>query len=579
MKKKIAHYSGQDITCFESLNLHPILARVYSHRNIHQVSQLDNSLSNLLLYHHLLNIEEAVAVIYQAIQAQEKILIIGDYDADGATSTALMMRVLRAFGARNISYLVPNRFDFGYGLTPTLVESIGKDKPDLIITVDNGIASHEGVELANSFGINVVITDHHISPDELPKAAAIVNPNQKNDLFESKNLAGVGVAFYLLMALRAKLRAEHWFEKNNIEEPNLANHLDLVALGTVADIVTLDHNNRILVQQGLARIRSEKCCEGIRALIDISNRKLSSITAADLGFAIGPRLNAAGRLEDMSIGIECLLADDKVCARELAETLNRLNQERRVIENSMQLEAVSILEKIKFKQDQKLPTGVCLFNESWHQGVIGILASRVKDSINRPVIAFAVDSDNQNYLKGSARSVSGLPMCDVLSNISMNHPEIIIKFGGHAMAAGLTIAKNHFKTFLKVFDDEVKQILKQPLTEEIMLSDGKLTPEDFTLTLAEQIKFAGPWGEGFPEPLFDGEFVVVDQRLLGQKHLKLTLDLGSHLIDAIAFNIDPNEWPNFRYNKVRLAFSLDINEYRERKQLQLLAHYLEGIQE
>ena len=576
MKKTIVRYSETISSDLDALELHPILKRIYSHRQITDKAQLEKSLSTLLPYTGLLHIDVAVDYLFEALSNQKKILIVGDYDADGATSTTLMVRVLREFGGKNISFIVPNRFDYGYGLSTALVEFIAKDKPDLIVTVDNGIASVDGIALANSLGITVVVTDHHVSPDVLPNAAVIVNPNQAGDAFESKNLAGVGVAFYVLLALRAKLRAENWFENNKINEPNLANYLDLVALGTVADIVTLDHNNRILVQQGLARIRAGKCCEGIKALTEISKRKLNNVTASDLGFAVGPRLNAAGRLENMSIGIECLLTDDVVNAQQLATQLDELNLERRSIENTMQLEATSILEKIQIKQEQILPMGLCLYNEAWHQGVIGILASRVKEQVNRPVIAFANDSENKTYLKGSARSVSGLHLRDVLNNISIKHPGMIVKFGGHAMAAGLTIEKSNFKAFLKLFDEEVKEVLKAPLTEELLMSDGELRPDDFTLDLATLLRYEGPWGDGFLEPLFDGEFKVVDQRLMGQKHLKLTLDLGPHLIEAIAFNIDPNEWPNFRYEKVHLAYSLDINEYRDRRRLQLLVRYIEG---
>jgi len=556
-------------------NLHPILQRIYWARGIHCSSELERSLQDLLPYHSLTGINQAVNQLYQALVHHKHIMIIGDFDADGATSTALAVTALRSFGAKQVSYLVPNRFAYGYGLSPEIVQEAAKQKPDLIITVDNGIASHAGVTKANSLGIGVIITDHHLASHTLPDALAIVNPNQPGDLFPSKCLAGVGVIFYVMLALRAYLREMDWFRKERLAEPNMADLLDLVALGTVADVVPLDKNNRILVHQGIMRIRAGQVRPGILALLQIAKRNPQQLIASDLGFALGPRLNAAGRLDDMSLGIACLLAHDLNQARTIAKTLDELNSERRLIEAEMQQQAFNELNKLQFNS-QQLPFGLCLYDELWHQGVIGILASRVKDQLHRPVIAFAPSGEQE--LKGSARSINGIHIRDVLDSIATQYPELIDKFGGHAMAAGLSLAKPKFLEFSKAFDMEIrKQLAESDLRGEIY-TDGELAENDLTLELAELIREAGPWGQAFPEPLFKGEFEILEQRLVGSKHLKLVLATPNmQLIDAIAFNIDLHSWPNHRVRKVTMVYRLDINEFNGKRTLQLIIEHLHPL--
>lgn len=557
-------------------SIHPLLNRIYSARGINSVLNLERGVEHLIPFTQLLHIEKAVACLEQALQKQQHVMIIGDFDADGATSTALAVKALRCFGLQQVSYRVPNRFEYGYGLTPEIVAVAAQSKPDLIITVDNGISSIEGVAAANNLGMTVLITDHHLPGAELPAAAAIINPNQNGDLFPSKYLAGVGVIFYLMLALRSHLRTINWFSEKNIAEPNMAQFLDLVALGTVADVVTLDKNNRILVYQGLQRIRQGNVRVGIKALLEISGRSLATLTANDLGFAIGPRLNAAGRLDDMSFGIECLLCEDENLARDMAVQLDTLNKERQGIEENMQQQAQQILNKLKFEKN--IPLGLCLFDASWHQGVIGILASRIKDQFHRPVIAFA--SSNATELKGSARSVQGVHIRDVLAEIAAGHPHLITKFGGHAMAAGLTLEKNNFTEFAAVFNSEISRHLAVDALQGKIHSDGELASKEFSLEIAEMLRAAGPWGQGFPEPTFDGVFRLIEQRLVGQKHLKMTLLLDENtgeFCDAIAFNIDPKIWPNHRCEKIRAAYRLDINEFRGRKTVQLIVEYLEGV--
>jgi len=558
-------------------SLHPLLQRIYHTRGIKTPEQLDRNLERLLPFHTLLGIDQAVACLADAIKHQQNILIIGDFDADGATSSALAMRVLKSFGAKNINFLVPNRFAFGYGLTPELV-AVAKDfNPAVIVTVDNGIANHAGVDAAKALGIKVIITDHHLPAETLPLADAIVNPNQASDNFPSKHIAGVGVIFYVMLALRRYLIDTGWFAEKQQTPPIMSQFLDLVALGTVADVVALDHNNRVLVYQGLRRIRAKQCSPGISALIEISGRNQARVTAADLGFAVAPRLNAAGRLDDMSLGIECLLSDDPVKAREIAELLNQLNDERRVIESDMQADALSALQKLQFNE-KYLPKGVCLFDETWHQGVIGILAGRMKDKLHRPVIAFAVASDTE--LKGSARSISGLHIRDVLALIATQSPQLINKFGGHAMAAGLTIPRHLFEDFSKKFDEVVSSLLQEVDLQQRLVSDGELEPQQVSLEIAEMIREAGPWGQAFPEPLFEGEFTIIDQRLVGGKHLKLVLvhhHEAKNTIDAIAFNVDLAQWPNYRCQQIRAAYRLDINEYRGKRSVQLIIEHLADV--
>ncbi|MGQ3887603.1 single-stranded-DNA-specific exonuclease RecJ [Legionella sp. CNM-1927-20] len=557
----------------------PVLQRIYAARGITDETQLDKRLQTLLPFNHLTGIDKACLRLEYALQAQQRILIIGDFDADGATSTALAVSALRSMGAMNVEYLVPNRFEYGYGLTPAIIEVAKKWCPNLIITVDNGITSIEGVDAANASEIDVVITDHHLPGEVLPNACAIVNPNQLDDPFNSKAIAGVGVIFYVMLALRRHLVNHGWFAQQSLPEPNMAQFLDLVALGTVADVVPLDQNNRILVNQGLARIRQGLCRPGIKALIEITRRDFSRLRESDLGFAIAPRLNAAGRLDDMSLGIECLLCDDLNQAKKLAEHLDELNQERRVIEAEMKEQALRAIEQLTqhIEYAQQLPIALCLIDPSWHQGVIGILAGRLKDRYHRPVIIFSVVSENE--IKGSARSIAALNIRDVLAAIDKNHSGLINKFGGHAMAAGLSLHPDNFNTFHQAFLAEVEKHMDASHCEGLLLTDGPLEIHDLNLEMATLLQQAGPWGQQFPEPCFDNEFEILEQRLVGQHHLKLTLlhSLGGEPIDAIAFNVDLTNWPNHRAKKVHIAYKLDVNVFQGRSKLQLLVTALKAI--
>jgi len=554
--------------------IHPVLQVVYKNRNLSSIDELDNQLKNLLPYTELSGIEKAADIVATAITHSQRVLIVGDFDADGATSTAVVIRLLKAFGVEHVSYLVPNRFDFGYGLTKELLEHGLSEKPDLIITVDNGIASIDGVGYANQLGIKVVVTDHHLAADELPKAAAIVNPNQPGCNFTSKSLAGVGVVFYLMMAVRALLRERNWFT-DILPEPNLASVLDLVALGTVADVVPLDRNNRILVDQGLKRIRSGQCCPGIKSILQIAGRNQSNCVASDLGFSVAPRLNAAGRLEDMSVGIECLISDDEAYCLQIAERLHQLNLDRRSIESDMLEQALSELESVSQNlNESEMPSALILYNEAWHQGVIGILASRIKERYNRPVIAFAL-SDN-NEIKGSARSIKGFHIRDALDLIDKAFPNTIIKFGGHAMAAGLTIKESNLELFKKQFEKIAGELLSEDDLQGVVHTDGELKTSDFSLNLAETLRYAGPWGQHFPEPVFDNVFIVNEWRVVGTGHLKLKLQLSDEtvLIDAIAFNTTEEQLGE-NSDKIRALYKLDVNEFRNKKSLQLMIEYLE----
>ncbi|MHB8455214.1 MAG: single-stranded-DNA-specific exonuclease RecJ [Acidiferrobacterales bacterium] len=550
-------------------DLHPVLAQVYYHRNLTDPGELDHSLERLLPPTDLVDIDRATRLLAELIGADGRILIVADFDADGATSCALAVRALRAMGAKHVDFLVPNRFEYGYGLTPEIVEVAVKRQPDLIVTVDNGISSIEGVKAAGDHGIRVLITDHHLAGSMLPAAIAIVNPNRPNDTFASKNLAGVGVIFYVMLALRARLRADGWFARRAIPQPNLARMLDLVALGTVADVVPLDYNNRILVAQGLKRIREGQCCAGIRALLEVGGREVGRITAADLGFVIGPRLNAAGRLEDMSLGIACLLADDSHQALALARQLDQLNHERRSIEAGMQTQALNALRSLQMVS--ALPAGLCLFDESWHQGVIGILAARIKERIHRPVIAFA--PANALELKGSARSVSGLHIRDTLDAVATRHPGLLRRFGGHAMAAGLTLERSHLEAFRAAFAEEVARRLDSESLQGAVVSDGALEGRDMTLELALLLRAGGPWGPGFPEPLFDGTFEIAGARNVGEKHLKLVLRHADGAeLDAIAFNHAAGPWKTGR--RVHAAYRLDVNVFKGASSVQLIVTHL-----
>ena len=555
--------------------LHPRIRQIYADRGVQDASQLERHTKALLHYKQLQGIDAAVALLIEALEQQQKIVIVGDFDADGATSTALCMLALRLMGSHQHDYLVPNRFDFGYGLSPEIVEVAAAQQAQLIMTVDSGIACFAGVKKAKELGLKVLITDHHLAAEQLPVADAIVNPNQPGCEFLSKNLAGVGVAFYLMLALRAELNQRGWFERQQLAVPNLAELLDIVALGTVADVVPLDSNNRILVHQGLQRIRSDKCRPGIQALMEVAGRDKSKLVASDLGFVVGPRLNAAGRLDDMSLGIECLLTDNPARARQIAVQLDSLNRERREIESSMQQEAVKALDKLQFNADN-MPYGLVLYQADYHQGVIGILAGRIKDKYFRPTIAFAHQDDE--LIKGSARSIPGLHIRDLLESIKLSHPDLLIKFGGHAMAAGLTIEVARLAEFEQAFQQAcAQQLADKPLASEV-ISDGQLLAEEYSLGFAQQLKDAGPWGQNFVEPVFDDEFEVLEQKLLGGKHLKLMVrHQGQLLLDAIAFNIDPAKWPNHQCQRAHLAFKLDINEFRGRSNLQLMVEAIHPL--
>jgi len=572
-KQIIRRHTIADVSVLEEL--HPVLQRIYATREIKSSRELERELDQLLPFQSLRGIDEAVLLLTQAVTQNQTILIVGDFDADGATSTAVAVRALRSFGVERVHYLVPNRFAYGYGLTPELVKAAEGFSPDLIVTVDNGIANHAGVEAARAAGMRVIITDHHLAASTLPSADAIVNPNQPDDRFPSKNLAGVGVIFYVMLALRRHLMDQQWFATKNLPEPVMARLLDIVALGTVADLVPLDHNNRILVHQGLRRIRAGQCVPGIVALLELANRDFTRAVASDLGFAVAARLNAAGRMDDMSLGIECLLCDDSFRAREIARVLDQLNDERRHVEKDMQTQALSALNTLTTTLKGEMPRGLVLFDESWHQGVIGILASRIKERFNRPVVVFAPGSNNE--LKGSARSIPNFHIRDAFALIDAKYPELLIKFGGHAMAAGLTIRQEQLQTFTEVFNSVVANQISESDLQHFLLTDGELLQEELSLDVASMLRDAGPWGQAFPEPLFDDTFHVLEQRLINDKHLKLKLEKGSKIIEAIAFFVDTAEWPNHRCQKIKAAYRLDVNEFRGRRSMQLLLEYLEPV--
>ncbi len=543
--------------------LSPLLSRLYVGRGVVSKDEVDHSLKNLLPPDLLKGMGDAVELLTGLIRQQARILIIGDFDADGATSSVLMVHGLRSLGAEQVDYLVPNRFEYGYGLTPEIVEVALQRNPDLIVTVDNGISSHEGVDFARENRIKTLITDHHLPGNQVPKADAILNPNQQGCDFPSKNLAGVGVAFYLLSGVRRELRESHWFEHRS--EPNMADYLDLVALGTIADVVPMDYNNRIMVQEGIRRIRAGRLRPGLKALSALSGNRIQTITSSDLAFGVAPRVNAAGRLEDISLGIECLLADDENRAQELASRLDKLNLERREIENEMKQQALNFLSALKLTKDTEEKVGICLYDEGWHQGVVGVVASRIKDEFHRPVVAFAKVSDSE--LKGSARSISGLHMRDVFETIAARNPDLLQKFGGHAMAAGLSLHPANLTTFAEQFDIEAKRWLTEEDLTQTVITDGNLG-EDYSISLAREIGQICPWGQGFPEPLFDDDFEIVDQRIVGGRHLKMKLRPldGADSIDAIAFNHDRLVEGRVK----RIAYRLDVNEYRGMESLQLI---------
>lgn len=573
VKKIIRERTATD--CDEQLSEHPLLNRIYRNRGVRSRSELNRQLAGLYKPEQLKGLREALELLVAAITANQSILVVGDFDADGATSSAVAISALRALGHRRVDFLVPNRFEYGYGLTPEIVDVARQQSPDLIVTVDNGISSIEGVRAAKAAGIKVLVTDHHLPGAELPDADAIVNPNQPGCPFPSKNLAGVGVIFYVMSALRSALRERQWFQKQGIAEPNMAELLDLVALGTVADVVPLDSNNRLLVHQGLARIRAGRVRPGIKALLTVAGRNPARVVASDMGFALGPRLNAAGRLDDMALGIQCLLSESDSLAMEIASQLDDLNRDRKLIETDMQREAMAALAHLSLQEDA-VPAGICLFDEHWHQGVIGILASRIKDRFHRPVIAFADAGDGM--IKGSARSIPGLHIRDALDAIASQHPDILSKFGGHAMAAGMSLRREDFQTFADLFAAEAARQLDQDALEAVLLSDGQLADEDIDMPVASLLRDAGPWGQAFPEPLFDGRFHIVNQRIVGQKHLKMVLSSGpgsQRCYDAIAFNVDTERWPDPSVESVELAYRLDVNEFRGRENVQLLVEYID----
>lgn len=550
-----------------------LLGRILAARGLETPEDTELSLARLPAPEGLPGLDQGVQLLRQVLEAGGHVLIVGDYDADGATAAALMMRGLSMLGFEQPGFLVPDRFEYGYGLSPEIVElALAEGSPDLIITVDNGISSVEGVQAARAAGIAVLITDHHLPGEELPDADAIVNPRLSAD-FEGANLAGVGVAFYLLMALRSALRDDGAF--GEVAPPNIAALLDLVALGTVADVVVLDQTNRILVEQGLRRIRAGAGVAGIRALLAVGKRNPDRAVAADLGFAVGPRLNAAGRLTDMSHGIRALLADDEPRASEYAAELDEINRERRGIEQGMRDEALKQVERLRGEGD--LPEGLCLHDPHWHEGVVGIVASRVKDAVHRPVIAFA-PAGEPGQLKGSARSIPGLHMRDVLAEVATRHPDMLHRFGGHAMAAGLTLAKEALESFRQAFRMVVSEHLPPGALDPVVETDGELAEEQLALSTAELLTHGFPWGQGFPPPTFDGEFEVLDQKVVGERHLKFTLGLPSvsGVIDGIHFNADLDSFAR-PAARVRGVYRLEVNEFRGRRQPQLVFTHLEPL--
>ncbi|MDP6881641.1 single-stranded-DNA-specific exonuclease RecJ [Alteromonas macleodii] len=557
-----------------SSDLHPVIDRIYRGRNIANLDDLENGLKGLTHFNVLKGMPQAAQILADAVVQNKRIIIVGDFDADGATSTSVCILALRAMGYHNVDFLVPNRFDFGYGLSVPIVDEAAKQGAEVIVTVDNGISCIDGVTHAKSLGMQVVVTDHHLPGDVLPPADAIVNPNQPGCEFPSKNLAGVGVAFYIMLALKAELQQQGHFERAGVAPPNLASLLDIVAVGTVADVVVLDKNNRILVHQGLQRIRAGKCRPGIKALVEVANRDCAHLTSTDLGFVVGPRLNAAGRLDDMSQGIACLLEDETIQARMIAAELDALNKERREIETGMKAQAETVLEQMALDEGD-MPSALVVYREDFHQGVIGIVAGRLKEKYLKPVIAFAHQDDE--IIKGSARSIPGVHIRDVLDEVNTRYPGVIEKFGGHAMAAGLSLPVAKLQEFEQAFVDIARAHMAKLDGNHALLSDGDLSSKELCLPFAHLLRQAGPFGQGFESPLFDGEFALLDQRLVGQKHLKMVLKSdGANEVDAIAFNVDLKSWPNAMVKRVHIAYRLDINVFRGQETVQLIVEQIEA---
>ena len=557
-----------------SSDLHPVIDRIYRGRNIANLDDLENGLKGLTHFNVLKGMPQAAQILANAVVQNKRIIIVGDFDADGATSTSVCILALRAMGYHNVDFLVPNRFDFGYGLSVPIVDEAAKQGAEVIVTVDNGISCIDGVTHAKSLGMQVVVTDHHLPGDVLPPADAIVNPNQPGCEFPSKNLAGVGVAFYIMLALKAELQQQGHFEKAGVAPPNLASLLDIVAVGTVADVVVLDKNNRILVHQGLQRIRAGKCRPGIKALVEVANRDCAHLTSTDLGFVVGPRLNAAGRLDDMSQGIACLLEDETIQARMIAAELDALNKERREIETGMKAQAETVLEQMALDEGD-MPSALVVYREDFHQGVIGIVAGRLKEKYLKPVIAFAHQDDE--IIKGSARSIPGVHIRDVLDEVNTRYPGVIEKFGGHAMAAGLSLPVAKLQDFERAFVNIARAHMAKLDGNHALFSDGDLSSEELCLPFAHLLHQAGPFGQGFESPLFDGEFALLDQRLVGQKHLKMVLKSdGANEVDAIAFNVDLKSWPNAMVKRVHIAYRLDINVFRGQETVQLIVEQIEA---
>lgn len=557
-----------DISNHKLHSLHPIMQKIFLGRGVRELSQIEYNKYKLLSYHGLLGVEQAADLVYSKIIDNSNILIVGDYDADGATSTALCMKYFYDINYKNVNYIIPNRIKDGYGLTTDIVKSIAEYSPSLIITVDNGISSIEGVKYARSLGIDVLITDHHLPGEQLPCANVIVNPNQPGCDFHSKNLAGVGVVFYVLCSLRAKLTENNYFLEKGIEKLNMSKYLDLVALGTVADVVPLDYNNRTLVQLGLNNIRAGKCSYGIMALCEVANREYSNLVASDFGFALAPRLNAAGRLDDMDIGIKCLISNNLDEGRSYASVLNKLNEKRKLIETEMKQEALDVLSSMNINFNQ-LSYGICLYNPRWHEGVIGILASRIKDQYNRPTLIFTSTPD-PNILKGSARSISGIHIKDILEKLIVKEPKLILKFGGHAMAAGLSIEKKYLEKFNEYFTEEIKNHINEDMLKNVLVTDGEIELDQVDLAVSKDLHFNTPWGQGFPEPSFVGDFNVIECFIIANKHLRFILSINERQIKAIAFNVPKELHDDYISKKIQAVYRISINNYYEYEEVQFI---------